>query len=144
MALAGHDVRTQLLRRRGAVLGVQTTAQHKCAGLSALLCVARARHSSFCKDTRRRRKKSRTDAKAPAPCALAPRAGDMSKPKAIIAPSLLSGDFARLADEAQRMLAAGADWLHMDVMVGARAACAYTHSPSTHSLSVFESLTQRV
>ena len=37
--------------------------------------------------------------------------------KAIIAPSMLSSDFANLASEAQRMVDAGADWLHMDVMV---------------------------
>ncbi|RYG52915.1 hypothetical protein EON66_09320 [archaeon] len=36
---------------------------------------------------------------------------------ALIAPSMLSSDFARLAEEAKRMLDAGADWLHMDVMV---------------------------
>jgi hypothetical protein len=39
--------------------------------------------------------------------------------KAIVAPSMLSSDFACLASEAKRILECGADWLHMDVMVSA-------------------------
>ena len=38
-------------------------------------------------------------------------------PQSLICPSLLSADFSHLAEEAKKMTDAGADYLHMDVMV---------------------------
>lgn len=39
-----------------------------------------------------------------------------SKRSAVIAPSILSADFARLGEEVRHVLAAGAGWIHFDVM----------------------------
>lgn len=42
---------------------------------------------------------------------------EQNPPPSIISPSILSADFANLAQECRQIIDQGADWLHVDIMV---------------------------
>lgn len=50
------------------------------------------------------------------PCAI-PKTRHKMAPKTLIAPSILSADFAQLGAECVRTMEQGADWLHVDIML---------------------------
>ena len=85
----------------------------------ALLPLAAPRSCRFAFSLARRRVMSTSPCSSsnPGPATVAPTAGARGPLRSIIAPSILSADFAVLAYDCNRLIEAGADWLHIDVMV---------------------------
>lgn len=94
-----------------------------CSGEVAIAVLA-ARKSSQKNDNLRNRGPIYSAAAMPVECAAPSSSGGAAaaavardRPTTLISPSILSADFAKLAEDCEKIVGLGADWLHIDVMV---------------------------